>query len=287
MSRPAHILLVEAPYYAHIADHLRKGAERALAEAGASLRGHRRTGSLRDSCRDRNGRAVHRTFRRVCCARLRDPGGDDPLRPHLCGERAGLQDLAVRDGLAIGYGILTVENEAQALARASAEQRDKGGEAVRACLALVVLKRRLAGEENEHTPTRAAAELQQRPGEVGRRSDPAGPAAAASPGSQRCRRSTSSRLNRGVDPETVVREFALHRLGHEIDGDRYGEADPGTVLRYRPRRGGRSRPARRDNLRGADRRMAAGAARCRAARHPAGRHLRAGASARCSAARLD
>src|SRR5215470_4205229 len=33
-------------------------------------------------------------------------------------------------------------------------------------------------------------------------------------------------LNRGIDPEAVVREFARHRLGHEIDGDRYGEADP-------------------------------------------------------------
>ena len=33
-------------------------------------------------------------------------------------------------------------------------------------------------------------------------------------------------LNREVDPEVVVREFGRHRLGHEIDGDRYGEADP-------------------------------------------------------------
>jgi transcription antitermination protein NusB len=33
-------------------------------------------------------------------------------------------------------------------------------------------------------------------------------------------------LNREVDPEVVVREFARHRLGQEIDGDRYGEADP-------------------------------------------------------------
>src|SRR5712672_1687750 len=33
-------------------------------------------------------------------------------------------------------------------------------------------------------------------------------------------------LNRGVDPETVVGEFARHRFGQEIDGDQYGEADP-------------------------------------------------------------
>lgn len=77
--------------------------------------------------------------------------GETTHYDHICAESArGLQDLAVRDGLAIGYGILTVENEAQALARASAESRDNGGEAVRACLALVDLKRRLAGEENDH-----------------------------------------------------------------------------------------------------------------------------------------
>lgn len=33
-------------------------------------------------------------------------------------------------------------------------------------------------------------------------------------------------LNRAIDPEAVVREFARHRFGHEIDGDQYGEADP-------------------------------------------------------------
>jgi len=53
----------------------------------------------------------------------------------------------VRDGLAIGYGILTVENEAQALPRAAPDGRDKGGEATRACLALVELKRRFQGNQ--------------------------------------------------------------------------------------------------------------------------------------------
>src|SRR5689334_21588090 len=32
-------------------------------------------------------------------------------------------------------------------------------------------------------------------------------------------------LNRGADPEAVVGEFVRHRFGHEIDGDRYGDAD--------------------------------------------------------------
>jgi len=47
--------------------------------------------------------------------------------------------------LAVGFGILTCENEAQALERASPEGRDQGGRAVRACLALVELKHRFAG----------------------------------------------------------------------------------------------------------------------------------------------
>jgi 6,7-dimethyl-8-ribityllumazine synthase len=50
--------------------------------------------------------------------------------------------LAIRLELAIGFGVLTVENEAQALARAGVE-RNKGGEAARACLAMIALKREL------------------------------------------------------------------------------------------------------------------------------------------------
>ena len=46
------------------------------------------------------------------------------------------------DGLAIGNGILTVENEAQALARARREEKDKGGEAAKAALAMLALKGR-------------------------------------------------------------------------------------------------------------------------------------------------
>jgi 6,7-dimethyl-8-ribityllumazine synthase len=71
--------------------------------------------------------------------------GETTHYDHICAESArGLQDLAVREGLAIGYGILTCENEAQALARAAPEGRDHAGAAVRACLAMIELKRRFA-----------------------------------------------------------------------------------------------------------------------------------------------
>ena len=52
-------------------------------------------------------------------------------------------DLGVQHGLCIGNGILTVENEEQALVRASATGGDKGGDAARACLALVGLRAKL------------------------------------------------------------------------------------------------------------------------------------------------
>jgi 6,7-dimethyl-8-ribityllumazine synthase len=44
------------------------------------------------------------------------------------------------DGMAIGNGILTVENEQQALVRADPAQKDKGGEAAKAALALLALR---------------------------------------------------------------------------------------------------------------------------------------------------
>ncbi|QTD57797.1 6,7-dimethyl-8-ribityllumazine synthase [Parasphingorhabdus cellanae] len=49
------------------------------------------------------------------------------------------------DGAAIGNGIITVENEAQALARADKEQKDKGGEAAKAAVAMYELGQKFAG----------------------------------------------------------------------------------------------------------------------------------------------
>ena len=60
----------------------------------------------------------------------------------VAGESArGIMALTL-DGLAIGNGILTVENEAQALERADAGRKDKGGEAAKAALAMLVLRER-------------------------------------------------------------------------------------------------------------------------------------------------
>jgi 6,7-dimethyl-8-ribityllumazine synthase len=53
-------------------------------------------------------------------------------------------DLSVLRSMPLGNGVLTVENEDQALVRADPKRGDKGGEAARAALALTVLKRSMA-----------------------------------------------------------------------------------------------------------------------------------------------
>jgi len=64
----------------------------------------------------------------------------------VAGESArGMMDLAIGRRLAIGNGILTVDTEAQALARARPSEADKGGGAAKACLAVIEVRRRLLG----------------------------------------------------------------------------------------------------------------------------------------------
>jgi len=149
MNRPPHLLLVEAPYYAHIAALLRQGAERAVAEAGATCEAVSVPGAFEISAAIAFAAKAAERFDGFvalgCVIR-----GETSHYDHICAETArALQDLTLRDGIVSGYGILTVENEAQALKRASPDTeqggRDKGGEAVRACLALIDLKRRFGG----------------------------------------------------------------------------------------------------------------------------------------------
>jgi 6,7-dimethyl-8-ribityllumazine synthase len=71
--------------------------------------------------------------------------GETSHYDYVCGESArGLMDLSIREGICIGYGILTVENIEQAQVRADITRGDKGGEATRAALAMIALARRFA-----------------------------------------------------------------------------------------------------------------------------------------------
>ena len=60
----------------------------------------------------------------------------------VAGESARAIMALTMDGIAIGNGILTVENDEQARVRADPAQKNKGGEAARAAIALYELQRR-------------------------------------------------------------------------------------------------------------------------------------------------
>jgi len=67
--------------------------------------------------------------------------GETTHYDYVCEESArALMDLAVDHQLAIGNGIITVENEAQAIARSKPDQKDKGGFAASACLRMIQLR---------------------------------------------------------------------------------------------------------------------------------------------------
>ncbi len=71
--------------------------------------------------------------------------GETTHYDYVCAESArGLSKLAMKYRLPIGYGILTVENEAQAIVRADPKQKDKGGFAANACVEMMKLKERFS-----------------------------------------------------------------------------------------------------------------------------------------------
>ena len=70
--------------------------------------------------------------------------GETTHYDYVCQESArGLNDLVLRYGIALGYGVITVENKEQALDRASRDRHDRAGAAARACLAMIELRRQL------------------------------------------------------------------------------------------------------------------------------------------------
>lgn len=147
MSR-ARILIVEARFYDHIADGLLEGATTELVKADAEVVCITVPGVLE----------IPATVAFALAAAAQDPScrfdgfvalgcairGETDHYDHVCRESMrGLQDLAVQHRLAVGNGILTVHNEAQALDRSMPERKNIGGLAARACLRMISLKREL------------------------------------------------------------------------------------------------------------------------------------------------
>ena len=143
-----HILIVEAPYYREIAEELRAGAVEALEAAGATHEIVTVPGAFEiptaiaiaagsHLAPGRKPRHAYDGYVALGCV-IR---GETTHYDYVCTESArGLQDLALHHGLAIGFGILTVENDDQAWARASRTKKNKGAEAVKAALAMIALK---------------------------------------------------------------------------------------------------------------------------------------------------
>ncbi len=139
----AKFLIVEARYYAHLNDMLVAGARAALKEAGHKAEVITVRGALEIpgaiALADASGEYAGYVAIGVVIR------GETYHFEIVAGESArGLMALTM-DGVAIGNGILTVENEAQALVRADPAQKNKGGEAAHAALALLALKERFDG----------------------------------------------------------------------------------------------------------------------------------------------
>lgn len=134
------ILIVEARFYDHLNDMLVSGAQAALKAAGHKVDVITVPGALEIpgaiSLAEQSGEYEAYVAIGVVIR------GETYHFEIVAGESArGIMALTM-DGTAIGNGILTVENEAQALVRADPRQKNKGGEAAQAALALLALRER-------------------------------------------------------------------------------------------------------------------------------------------------
>ena len=136
-------LIVEARFYVALADAQKAGAIAALEGAGATHETISVPGALEIPAAIAFVAASDQRFDGYvalgCVIR-----GETSHYYTVCNESArGLMDLALADNLAIGNGIITVEDEDQAWARADQSRKDKGGDAARAAVAMAKLKKQV------------------------------------------------------------------------------------------------------------------------------------------------
>ncbi len=139
---PPHVLVVRAPYYAAVIDGMTSGALRMLAEAGATHELLDVAGSFElpqaigMACR---ASAPFDGYVALGCI-VR--GGTDHY-DHICRETmAGLMQVALQTGAALGSGVLTVHSIEQAVARSGPDGFNKGAEAAAAALLQIAAHRR-------------------------------------------------------------------------------------------------------------------------------------------------
>lgn len=146
---PPSILIIAAPFYRDIADHLIAGARAALDFVGAKHELVEVPGALEIPTAIRLAERRFEGFVALGCV-IR---GETTHYDTVCNDSSrGITLLGIERGLCIGNGILTVENRAQAEVRADPAKMNKGGGAAEAALHLIALRRRfsvsgLSGEE--------------------------------------------------------------------------------------------------------------------------------------------
>ncbi|HEY0112354.1 MAG TPA: 6,7-dimethyl-8-ribityllumazine synthase [Allosphingosinicella sp.] len=138
----ARVLIVEARFYDHLNDLLLAGARAAIEAAGHSHDTVTVPGALEVPAAIALGAETGRFDAYVALGVV--IRGETYHFEVVSNESArGIMALTL-DGLPVGNGILTVEDETQALARARPDEKDKGGEAAKAALAMLALRERFS-----------------------------------------------------------------------------------------------------------------------------------------------
>ena len=139
-----HILVIDAPYYEALANALLDGATHVLDEAGATYERVSVPGVLEVPAALEMAVESGRFDGFVTLGVV--IRGETTHYDIVAFESArAIMDQTVRHRLALGNGIQTVENEAQAWARAKRSEKDKGGGAARAALDMIALREKLRG----------------------------------------------------------------------------------------------------------------------------------------------
>lgn len=146
MAYAPHILIIEARFYDALSDALLDGAIAALEKAGASYQVVTVPGALEIPAAisfaldaEAGGGTEFDGYVALGTVIRGETYHFDIVANESC---RALTDLAVSESIAIGNGILTVENEAQAWARARRSEKDKGGFAARAALTMIELQKK-------------------------------------------------------------------------------------------------------------------------------------------------
>lgn len=140
---PPHLLVVRAPYYRAVIDGMTQGAIRILDDAGAEHEILDVAGSFELPQAIRIALRGSRVFDGFVALGCVVRGGTDHY-DYICRETmAGLMNVALQFGLALGSGVLTVHSIEQAAVRSAADGHNKGAEAAAAALLQIAAARRL------------------------------------------------------------------------------------------------------------------------------------------------